>query len=114
MARLLSRRPYVVRTPQRFYQRITTPNYGHRNPGRSYDQVYRATYDAVWAVVGEVIYGLFLMALFLVGLDIVVVSLTGFAATATPIAVVFALLGVVLVIVTAHRFAKLFDLLPWS
>jgi hypothetical protein len=81
-------------------------------PNDRYEQVYRATYDAVWAVVGEVIYGLFLGALFLVGIDIVVVSLTGFAAT--PIVVVFALLGVVLVVVTAHRFAKLFDLLPWA
>ncbi|WP_435077060.1 hypothetical protein [Halococcus sp. AFM35] len=79
-----------------------------------YEQVYQATYDAVWAVVGEVVYGLVLAALFLVGIDIVVVSLMGFVAIATPIAVVFALLGVVLVVITAHRFAKLFDLLPWS
>ncbi len=79
-----------------------------------YDEVYRATYDAMWAVVGEVVYGLVLAALFLVGLDIVVVSLTGFAATATSLAAVFGVLGVVLVLVTAHRFAKLFDLGPWS
>ena len=62
-------------------------------PNDRYEQVYQATYDAVWAVVGEVVYGLVLAALFLVGLDVVVVSLTGFATTATPIAVVFAFSG---------------------
>jgi hypothetical protein len=79
-----------------------------------YDLVYQATYDALWTVVGEVVYGLFLVALFLVSLNIVVISLTGSVATVSPIPIVIAVLGVVLALVSVHRFARLFDLLPWA
>jgi len=78
-----------------------------------YPVLYRAVHDALWNVIGTVIWALVLVAMFLFGLQIVAFGLFASAPPQQSLASIVVLIaGGVLVVGSAIRLLQLFDILP--
>lgn len=75
-----------------------------------YEITYHAKRDALWDVIGTIVYTIFLFIGFYVGLLVLGMGMT--TSQFTLMTAVFVLLGLALVIGSVIRFIQLFDLVP--
>jgi uncharacterized membrane protein len=85
------------------------PSKEDRREDDLYPVVYQAVRDALWDVAGTVAYALFLIAIFLIGLQLLLSGLFFTLSEANAAAVT---IGFILVLAAVIQFLRLFDFIP--